>query len=988
MYANQAILVRVTASRRVEGQYEIGVSGPTYPTLSAPYSRYVTAPFSLPSSEELTAEVLASAIYGDPNPAGRHLVRLLLEYPFRFVLLDLRAARLYAAPWEAITTIPPFNVPANNHRVIRYSPGIADLALTPLNMPVDTLLAELTSWPVSDGELIPHALKHFRLISATRVDGERFQALVRSATFDVVHVRARAVRDGDGVALEAGSDLLRAPTLRSLLARGKRAARLIIFETDATSIRAVFDIAHHIHGHSGPTVLVAESGRFDFNEFYYDITHNQWLSLAFAARQSNITGPPLRAALLMARGGDEMLQISRAQLAISTRAETELIRIGGVIEAIEERRPFLRDPSELTRISDQLDQLHVASERIREIRNMVYSYDQESRGMEPMTTAAGDLAHAVAGLATKDAPVARVVNTWFSRDESQAVPRTASLVGGTPYQLNVMVGPPSRSSNIRLPMALPEGQLAAYYTGDGLPVRVVLFSSDFELIDRETELKLPRPPAASDPVVLNVIAPVRGDSGHLRVNLYYQNNLLQSIMITAAVAAAEVAGDGRGNSGEVEWALSDSLRDIDRFEQKAVNFVLNQTPGGTHLIGVVGTGFRQQFSFGETELHDRIENARGALQWICGDPTKGQKYRFEPANRGSKGNFREHMSGLAEFGYDLYDQLLSSQDDAFEAKLSKALIKPTTLQAAAMKSAKYVFPWALVYDRPIVPHPTNQVCPDFMKLLDGGATAAQLANSQCFVLGCAHHGNVNVVCPSGFWGFRHVVEQPLAIAQAPEPDHVAPRASRDGDPVDVINVSGTAQMLMGYSENLKEYKEHRTEVQAFTQAQTDPQSDLFEIGKGLQRVDLHCVYFYCHGGHKGSKAWLGVGANPADLLYPSNLRAWKVGWPTIRPFVFINGCDTVGMTPSDLMTFREALTRCKASGVLGSEITTPETLGREFGRRFLEGLLDGQNVGEVVRRLRLELLAGYNPLGLAYTPYCLSKLRMAFQSQSGALGIH
>jgi len=92
--------------------------------------------------------------------------------------------------------------------------------------------------------------------------------------------------------------------------------------------------------------------------------------------------------------------------------------------------------------------------------------------------------------------------------------------------------------------------------------------------------------------------------------------------------------------------------------------------------------------------------------------------------------------------------------------------------------------------------------------------------------------------------------------------------------------------------------------------------------------------------------------------------------------VFINGCDTIGMSPDDLLSFNEILVWSKAAGVMGSEITIPETLGRAVGQQFLQQFVVGGTVGDVVRRLRLELLAGFNPLGLAFTPYSLAKLHI------------
>ena len=449
-------------------------------------------------------------------------------------------------------------------------------------------------------------------------------------------------------------------------------------------------------------------------------------------------------------------------------------------------------------------------------------------------------------------------------------------------------------------------------------------------------------------------------------------------MITATITAVESRRHKSGNVADVEWVLSGSLQNLDRFEEKRISILTNETPSGTHLLAVVGAGIRQQLELGETELHRKVDEARGALQWVCGDPNKKEEYRFEPDNRGDKTRFREFLSGLAEFGYDLYADLVTGQDEKFEAQLEQALNTPATIQAVWMKSAKRVFPWALVYDLPIIPHPKNEVCPDFLLALDNGANASDLAAHPCFSQGCAYRSDTNIVCPSGFWSFRHVIEQPLSARSDEQRDEGVAIGTSASDAVDTIEAKGLAEILLGYSENLKRYDEHRQEVQAMATAHTDPHSDLFEIGKGLQRVDLSVVYFYCHGGNKRGKAWLGVGANPPDYLYASNLKAWNVKWPTIRPLVFINGCNTVGITPDDLLTFNQMLAWSRAAGVIGTEITVPETLGDDFGSRFLTGFLAGERVGELIRRLRLELLAEYNPLGLAYTPYCLANLHLVF----------
>ena len=55
-------------------------------------------------------------------------------------------------------------------------------------------------------------------------------------------------------------------------------------------------------------------------------------------------------------------------------------------------------------------------------------------------------------------------------------------------------------------------------------------------------------------------------------------------------------------------------------------------------------------------------------------------------------------------------------------------------------------PWALVYDHPFLPHTKrNRLCPDF----PGHPTDT-----------CPNRDDPEVMCPTGFWGFRAIIEEP------------------------------------------------------------------------------------------------------------------------------------------------------------------------------------------------------------------------------------
>ncbi|WP_214405678.1 hypothetical protein [Pseudonocardia lacus] len=69
--------------------------------------------------------------------------------------------------------------------------------------------------------------------------------------------------------------------------------------------------------------------------------------------------------------------------------------------------------------------------------------------------------------------------------------------------------------------------------------------------------------------------------------------------------------------------------------------------------------------------------------------------------------------------------------------------------------------------------------------------------------------------------------------------------------------------------------------------------------------------------------------------------------------------------------------KAEASGLLGTEIAVPEQLAQAVADRFFVLFAQGEEVGRIIRKVRLDLLAGGNPLGLAYTPYCMAALRLS-----------
>ena len=98
---------------------------------------------------------------------------------------------------------------------------------------------------------------------------------------------------------------------------------------------------------------------------------------------------------------------------------------------------------------------------------------------------------------------------------------------------------------------------------------------------------------------------------------------------------------------------------------------------------------------------------------------------------------------------------------------------------------------------------------------------------------------------------------------------------------------------------------------------------------------------------------------------------------THHPLVVLNGCNTAKFRPDALSPFIRHLMRdCEAAGVLGTEMPVFELLAGKVAIDFLGRFLNGEPAGPALLAVRRALMAGGNPLGLAYTLYAVSELKI------------
>ena len=461
----------------------------------------------------------------------------------------------------------------------------------------------------------------------------------------------------------------------------------------------------------------------------------------------------------------------------------------------------------------------------------------------------------------------------------------------------------------------------------------------------------------------------------LRCNLYCRGLLLQSHLITAEVTAT-VREQRHALRRVVDYNLTATL-DTARLgadSECTFSLFLNDDGHGTHSFRFVSSvaGVPEQIADGHIEaerLQNAIGYARGALRfaaWGSVKPwIKDTPYLLDP---GTAAHLLDSWILLARRGASLWMEI----SKVFEwlgpeaLALREKLRTPGRLQVALKDSPDSVLPAALIYDYPLdVGRRQLTVC---SAALDAIGAQRQLDTEPCFVGQCPHYAKDDVVCPGGFWGFRHELGLPIHLpkgevaATIPRGDSVRAFAAISLDPAFVrrdAHLAALEQLLPGAMEVLR-----------------DRDACLARLDDSRQ-----LVYFYCHGGllPETDTPYLLVGPNDSDPLLAQSLFNSKVWWESpLRPLVILNGCHTTATSPDEMFSLLSAFAaQCNAAGVIGTEITNFEPVAVAFGQELVQRFLGGETVGRAVLQARLALLRKGNPLGLMYIPFALPSLRLA-----------
>lgn len=637
----------------------------------------------------------------------------------------------------------------------------------------------------------------------------------------------------------------------------------------------------------------------------------------------------------------------------------------------------------------------------------------------------------------------RVLNASFADPLTRRVlePRNP-LVAGQEYDFLIDVGPKwsTIKSLVTGSEAFPESALPP--DEEGYSIHVVFISDDTEpkllsgwiWVPRQTGRSFPydvsnkKQANESGPIAFRIKAPALEPSDadvtqlHGRLCLYYMNNLLQSARVQATVARTPNAVVEVDNVVDVDYVISGTIQDLDQFATRKLSFTkdaaaeehsitVNLTmndDGKQHRILVrqldelptapltnnspVGwTPFDPDA--GRDALNDARENLKSCFYKRDEKTGKPIESELIENNAKTKTQFLWDLLTLAKLGARLFNTaFIEVRPDgqwATHAEWARALQQrletSSIIQVSRTGPANYVFPWGLVYKYPLSPGAQTKFCRVTEEWTDNGRRTKPLAT-------CCPYRNEswhveNVVCPYGFWGLNHIIEQPIsALHKLPDETYVL------DDATDEI-VMNQAELDLSVSVT-RDPELSQTDIDAHLKRlgqmkpmriyPPDPAEDTDKVREMLKSATL--VYFLCHGEYDGKDPFLSIGLrdnNQIHRIYPQTLQNWArtpalAGWQKQRPLIFINGCHTANLKPGEVLNFVTALSFAGASGVIGTEVSVLAPVAIEISELVFKKMVEEKlPVGQAMYQTRWELANKGNLLGLAYTLYCLANLHIA-----------
>lgn len=564
--------------------------------------------------------------------------------------------------------------------------------------------------------------------------------------------------------------------------------------------------------------------------------------------------------------------------------------------------------------------------------------------------------------------------TLFEDDQQSLVPAADALSSSKSYWLQVAI----RVKPSGIPSMETRQPLREHKQATDVQLYVAAEADGFKIDEPVDTLVLP-PQGNSTKQAWFRVTPLQTKAGavaRIRLRVFYEFNLLEEIVFQAPVC------DDIGRWSKDSPRLGFYQRHLE-LEYVDIHDV---APREMH-IGLERDGdfFLFRFTFfneergkiefaapvalSASDLEDLLVGARRI--WLRLALGEAYSTRLEAENE----DFTRMVRLLATLGRNLWTRLFSFKTASALARVGKWLEAHPLSDGALIHvsvdrdASQFVFPWALLYDRPLPKE--NWKLPD----------------------------------PEGFWGMRYIVEQRSTELPrgSDEPDlrtalrignfqwkgfrnatlenDMMARFREQGQGALVVDLPPILRAERAYDLLLNERPDvlyfftHGHTRQRLADLQSDSGKDLFQEFFDALPPDSPLRETYAKfeaslkaGDVDGDRSWieLSYGKLYLDDLYE------RIAELQSKPVVFLNMCESAQITPSLTDSLIHFFLDRNAKTVIGTECPMTVEFAHPFAEKLLTDVLAGESVGKSLLNSRRHFMERQNPLGLAYTLFGLA----------------
>jgi hypothetical protein len=517
---------------------------------------------------------------------------------------------------------------------------------------------------------------------------------------------------------------------------------------------------------------------------------------------------------------------------------------------------------------------------------------------------------------------------------------------------------------------------------------VVLYPLDFRSSSPTSRLLVLPPRGPSAVVYFDVRAPKTPAVASMCIAVYYElppgqlaeddardryrNQLVQSFIVRAEIADAEVERDEPVTTARLDVCRRVQFARLESLQPRLASLGFQEMVPRSHAFMVKGRSAHGFTTLTTDAMSASLKAVRSILNEVSRDK-KGNP-RFPETNVADRGEWREAafddaVRKLARSGYDIYHNLYGDLPDAKQEVLDGiSAAHDETIQIVRFNS-KYLFPWSFLYDFAPPPEkpdePEATVCKGFLRETHG----KPISCGDCLA-DCLYPRKSDAFCVWGFWGFRHSVEQVLHAPGKEEDtiEEVRPVPER------AVGVSvGTkgvyANVLVAALQEI---------VGTGGVLDVVPPINLVET---LAANDTRPAIMIVLGHYRDDPPAIQIAG---DWLMARQVVGMKPKWSDPHPIIVLAACDSASDDLGTLVSFINGFANVRASAVVGTESVVFEGLACRLAKELATALRDGKtNLGTAILEFRRSLLRLVNPLGLTVTAYGDADLHLAASEQKG-----